>query len=186
MLGDLGSGYEYFIDAFRYEKAHNLMLLDRDAELGPPAWAPGSEASVAAAPPRISKHNTIADLSDLRPLKSKGVHVQTFNYDLQTLATRLQQHDIPRELPQTPTFLLFKRERNFINLEFTINQATKYFLDLCDGTHTVRVISRKLAHFYHNHHAIEPNESELTERITELVRDLTSKRIITLTRRDPV
>jgi hypothetical protein len=77
---------------------------------------------------------------------------------------------------------LFKRERNFINLEYTINQATKYFLDLCDGTHTVRVISRKLAQFYHNDHAIEPSASELTERITELVRDLASKRILTLRR----
>jgi glycosyltransferase involved in cell wall biosynthesis len=183
MLGALGSGYEYFIDAFRYEKTHNLMLLDRDAEIvSQPAWAPGSVTPVAGPAPRIGKHNTIADISDLRPLKSKGVHVQTFNYDLHSLATRLQQHDIPRELPKTPTLLLFKRERNFINLEYTINQATKYFLDLCDGTHTVRVISRKLAQFYHNDHAIEPSASELTERITELVRDLASKRILTLRR----
>jgi glycosyltransferase involved in cell wall biosynthesis len=180
-LGDLGSRYVYFMDAFRYEKTHNSMLVDCDGDfVSKPAWASRSVAPTAAGKPRIRKHNNIIEIAELRPLKAKGVHVETFDYDLQSLATHLKQRNIPRELPRTPTFILFKREPNFINLEFTINQATKYFVDLCDGEHTVRAISRKLARFYQRDPAIEPSESKLTEGIRKLVRELSSKRIIRL------
>jgi glycosyltransferase involved in cell wall biosynthesis len=180
-LDELGGIYEYFIDAFRYETTHNQLFVDSDAELvNRPTWAPRFGAPVTTGEADIRKRINFGDISELRPLKSNGVNVQTFEYDLQTLATQLQQGEIPRHLAKTPTFLLFKREPNFINLEFTINQATKCFLDLCDGEHTVRSISTKLARLHRGETVIGASESELTEGIAQLVRELASKRIIKL------
>ena len=179
-LGELGSTYEYFLDAFRYEKTHNSMLVDHNDEfVSKPAWAP---RPLVAAESRIRKSHNIADISELRPLKAEGVHVQTFDYDLQSLANHLRRREIPREVPKTSTFLLFKRELNFVNEELIINQATKCFLDSCDGEHTVRAISGKLARLYQRDSDKNPSDSELTQEIEALVRELTSKRIIKLAR----
>jgi len=75
---------------------------------------------------------------------------------------------------------VFKRELNFINLEFRINHTTKDLLDLCTGEHTVRTISKKLAAVYQGDAGIEGGRTGLAERITKLVRELTSKGIIEL------
>jgi hypothetical protein len=157
------------------------MLVESDADLvNKPAWAPRFGPPVSAAEGDIRKRISIGDISELRPLKSEGVNVQAFDHDLQSLATRLQQGEIPRDLAKTTTFLLFKREPNFINLEFTINQTTKRFLDLCDGEHTVGAISTELARVNQSDTTTEASESELVEGITQLVRELASKRIIKL------
>jgi hypothetical protein len=183
-LAELDGIYGYFIDAFRYEKTHNLMLVENDAELVKnPAWAPRFGVPVTAAETDIRKRISVGDISELRPLKSEGVHIQAFDHDLQSLATKLQQGEIPRELAKIPTFLLFKREPNFINLEFTINHTTKRFLDLCDGEHTVRAISTELARVNRSHTTTEASQSELVGGITQLVRELALRRIIKLARR---
>jgi hypothetical protein len=179
--GAWGSRYDYFIDAFRYEKIHNSLLVQEDAEyVSGPAWAPGARTPTPARKPGNRKRNLNGDISELRPIVAGGIRVQAFSCDLQRLAAQLRQNKTPRELPKTPTFMVFKRELNFVNLEFRINQTTKALLDLCSGEHTVRTIRTKLAAVYQEDAGIEGAGNGLAEQITKLVRELTAKGIIEL------
>ena len=180
-LAELGSRYEYFVDVFRYEKTHNSMLVDGDAEcVSTPVWAPAPGAPIVARKPRNRKHSLNGDISELRPAIAGGIVVHAFSYDLQRLAAQFRQGKTPRELPKNSTFIVFKKELNFINLEFRINHTTKDLLDLCTGEHTVRTISKQLAAVYQGDGGIEGARHGLAEQITKLVRELTSKGIIEL------
>src|SRR6185436_12177913 len=74
----------------------------------------------------------------LRPMTSPGVRVEVFSRDFRALARSLRDGGTPSHAPESKTIILFKKELNFVCLELKINEATKYFLDLCDGRRTVQ------------------------------------------------
>ena len=95
----------------------------------------------------------------LVPIKLKGVHVETFDHNVRRLKDCFQQNEIPDDLPKEESYILFKRELNFVGFELEINEATKHLLDLCDGSRSVEAIYKEIA----------PNPDGFPELVRKLV-----------------
>lgn len=189
-LADLSANRSYFADVLRYEKARNLTFVDVQGDSV-------SKLSGAAAPIKISfggkAHRDAADkaptppqkktpgeILNLKPERNRGVVVETFNYDLKGLMSALRQGEVPADLEQEQSFILFKKELNFVSQELSINEATKHLLDLCDGNHSVKEIIGEIANRQRGGRAVL-DEDELSRDVMSTVRELVSKGIIRTT-----
>lgn len=179
-------------DALRYEKHHNLLFVEQDGRSESESAGGGVEASgngTRAAPRRRPSpgQRRLTDLNarpsdellNLRPVRVPGVRVETFPVDFKELARGLENGDVPRETLGAQTIILFKKEVNFVPLELKINEATRFFLDLCDGRRTVKATIAEFGEFYRR--AAAPiDEGELAKEVMHLLRELTGKEIVRL------
>jgi glycosyltransferase involved in cell wall biosynthesis len=191
-VADRNDGRPLVDDALRYEKHHNLLYVEQDGR--PQNGSAGMQAEPAvngrraarSRRPSVGKRALLAlqsraadEVLALRPVKVPGVRVEMFARDFEDLANRLANGDVPRETSDAQTIVLFKKELNFVPLELKINEATRVFLDLCDGQRTVKATIAELGEFYRRS-ATPIDEGELTHEVMQLLRELTGKEIVRL------
>jgi hypothetical protein len=191
-VADRNGGGRPVDDALRYEKHHNLLYVDQDGRpqgesAGMGAEAGGNRARAAARRrPSPGRRGLMAlqgrasdEVLNSRPVKVPGVRVEMFARDFKELAKGLAKGDVPHETPDAQTIILFKKELNFVGVELKINEATRFFLDLCDGQRTVKATIAEMGEFYQRT-AAPIGEGELTSEVMQVLRELTGKEIVRL------
>ncbi len=167
---------KYLDDVLRYERIHNLLLMDIERE--PPTRLKGfAERNPNGRSPG-SMRKTFDEIRSFKFLKNRGVYIEPFDYDLRRLMECLRRGEPPQSLSKVKTFIVFKKELNFVNQELEISETTKYLLDLCDGNHTLEGIVSKIAPGFCGDSAPEPDSSDLKRDVLEIIRDLLLKGII--------
>ena len=100
--------------------------------------------------------------------------------DLATLARRLRRDGQPSDGADTRTIIVFKKELNFVGLELKINDATKFFLDLCDGSRTLRTAIAEMDSFYQRTNGNTSHELDMTGEVMDVLQALAEKEIVHL------
>ena len=179
-------------DALRYEKHHNLLYVDEDGwpqsgSARTEAAAGGNGTRAGRTPTRSSARRRsirfqgrpVDEVLNLRPVKAPNVCVEVFDRDFKALVKALRQGDSPHEAQGAQTIILFKKELNFVGVELKINEATRFYLDLCDGRRTVKATIAAMGDFYQRT-AAPIGEAEVTHAVIEVLRELTGKEIVRL------
>jgi glycosyltransferase involved in cell wall biosynthesis len=137
-------------DVLKYERTRNSLFADING--GPAALTPSGDERIKAPFGGISRkqqtrrvpagivRKRFDDVRSLKPVRARGVHVESFGCDLRRLLSYMRQGKALDEVQSEKTFVLFKKELNFVNLELQISEATKNLIELCDGDHTIEAI----------------------------------------------
>lgn len=183
-LDGLGGASRYLADVLRYEKNLNLLYADfRMAEGSRPDYAassspfgPASRRPPAGRERPPARRRDRAGLLKLRPLKTRGVRVEAFDYDVPRLLAGLAQGEGAGDQPRERKYILFKKDLNFIGLQLELSAGTKRLLEFCDGERTVGGIVSEL------HGAAAPDggksREQLEEEVVAALRDLSARGIV--------
>lgn len=98
-------------------------------------------------PERGVFHMDHAQITALRPLRSRNIIIETFDFDLPSIILDLKRGNFTRTYPARKTWLVFRHEEDLLQVS-EINDFAKAFLDLCDGKRTLRHISEELREQY--------------------------------------
>jgi glycosyltransferase involved in cell wall biosynthesis len=178
----------------RYERQHNLLFLDRDdaflaeaARVVTPAYAGDDGGRRGPKTVVVGKRKLLElqrrsfdELLRLRPMTAPGVRVEVFSRDLRTVARSLRRDETAPDRPDARTIILFKKELNFVGLELKINEATKFFLDLCDGSRTLQATIAEMDSFYQRTNGHTSKEIDMTDEVLHVLQELTGKEIVHL------
>jgi glycosyltransferase involved in cell wall biosynthesis len=176
-------------EVLRYEKQHNLLFMDPgDIFLAESTRLTLRSTSGRGRPASVIGKRRFMELHDrapeevlkLRPMTSPGVRVEVFSRDFRALARSLRDGERPLQVTDAKTIILFKKELNFVCLELKINEATKHFLDLCDGHRTVQSAIEEMGLFYQRSTDAAMAATDLTDEVMAVIRELTGKDIVHL------
>ncbi|MFP3911540.1 MAG: B12-binding domain-containing radical SAM protein [Desulfobacteraceae bacterium] len=90
------------------------------------------------------------DLKALRPIRPENIRMETFDYDLPMIILDLKRGDFHASYPVQPTVLLFKQEREVLEV-LEINPFVRDFLTHCTGYAKLKEISQELHERYGEH-----------------------------------
>ena len=183
--------WPYLRDVLRYEKAHNLLFVDKDEPPSPrTTWARFLRRREAELSPGMTAGGAgslrgLPRLLGLKPVAARDVDVLRLDHDVRMLRRALRKGEPPSDLPARPTLILFKAERNFVGLEWEITPAAARLLELCDGTRTVADVLAELRLFCRTHSTEAASEEEVTRDALRLVRRLLAVSVIGMPRPMP-
>jgi glycosyltransferase involved in cell wall biosynthesis len=143
----------YIRDVLKYERAHNSLYIPQQPTGRPPArnrrrigfaaveLEPAAANASQEGPKIRLRQLPKKELLSIRPRISEAVRIESFEYDLLKFR-RLRGPDLRRQVSPERTFILFKPELNFVNLELQISEASRAFIGRCDGEKSVEEILR--------------------------------------------
>jgi glycosyltransferase involved in cell wall biosynthesis len=188
-IAELSAKLPYARDVLKYERNRNLLYveLQTDAAQGG-SISQGAVKIAFGDSPRRNRFGrrpfmlgrNLDEMWRLVPIKLKGVHVETFDYDVRRLKDCFQQNEIPDDLPKEESYILFKRELNFVGFELEINEATKHLLDLCDGSRSVEAIYKEMARHFLAKSDSDWTEESLRRDMPTVIRELITRGVIRL------
>jgi glycosyltransferase involved in cell wall biosynthesis len=125
---DLADAPRWIDDLLRYEWAHNRM------------YALSGIDNTGGEKYESTTTLTAADAAffSLVPRVRRGVHIETFAYDMTALCAALHRNDLATPVPAKRTTILFKSEANFVGQELVVTETVKRLIEACDGTRTVQ------------------------------------------------
>jgi glycosyltransferase involved in cell wall biosynthesis len=183
-LTDLSASNEYLPDVVGYERTRNLLLTDLNREpssrknLAPGGFSENSNGRNLGRRDAKPGKRTFDEIRLVKPVKTRGVRVEAFDFDLRTLIPYLKKGMLDREFQKQKSFVLFKKELNSVNIELQISVATKHFLDLCDGAHTIEQITREVVQACAPESRPEFEKDDLQADVARIVNDMFVKGII--------
>ena len=102
------SEYLPLADVLKYERTRNSLLTDLDRD--PSTRSEGLAEREPVLRSQGSARKTFEQLRSIKFVKSRGVHIESFDYDLANLMKCLRQGETPRDLTKAKTFIVFKKE----------------------------------------------------------------------------
>ena len=181
-----GNGNGCLKDVLLYEKVSNMLYTDMRGEFGKgPAVAPAPAAAFgeSPAPPRKFGRGSVwrsgvEQIKQLRPVQAKGVHVLGFDYDVEALTASAARGEVPAAPPRAKTYILFKKELNFIGLQLELSEPLKQLLDLCDGSRTIGEVVADFDASLREAGALQHDEGVLGRDVIAALRELFAKGVV--------
>jgi radical SAM superfamily enzyme YgiQ (UPF0313 family) len=92
-------------------------------------------------------HIDIGQISEFKPIKSKKIIIEKFDFDLPGVILDLKRGNFKESYPERETLLVFTQDDELLDVS-EINAFVRDFLGLCDGKRSVQDISQALYQQY--------------------------------------
>ncbi|KPK31378.1 MAG: radical SAM protein [Nitrospira bacterium SG8_3] len=92
-------------------------------------------------------HIDIGQISEFKPIKSKKIIIEKFDFDLPGVILDLKRGNFKESYPEKETLLVFTQDDELLDVS-EINAFVRDFLGLCDGKRSVQGISQELYQQY--------------------------------------
>jgi glycosyltransferase involved in cell wall biosynthesis len=176
--------HRYVADVVKYEAIHNSIYVQRKTP-GPPdnqqdkRWGFGALRRNRNANGRLRVEELSSDeLLCACPALAEGVRIEQFEHNLLRFGKpRGPLSEVPREA----TFVLFKPEPNFVNVELQIDEGCRDLLVRANGARTLADILRELFAPVGSS-AAKASDEELLDEVRRLLRRLTALDVLRLIR----